>query len=214
MAGTAVNLVRTKVFVGADAETRLRELNIDSENLRQIVVDAELGRADATDYDPINWSALLAYSSRVRGFREHHCPLGWTVDRTGGVEATRSPCRKLVVITRAGDEGVGDPLAFPQPKCPTGTGTRDIAYGGLALDPDWLNSTSVGALSYAAWMLLVYRRDDEVRYELSRFSDIEKGNVLGWHERILFSEIDLTESAPPTAPPGDEEIDVPVVRKR
>ena len=212
----AVTIV-TRVFDGVEAEARLRVLGTDAESLLAVILKGEYARAEATDHDPIAAGPLDAYRYRVRGFRDHHVPLGWMVDREGGVEKTWSPCGKHVVITRAGDEGVGQRGTFPQPKRPTGSGTRGIVDGGLLLDPSWLNATSGRTPDFSTWMFLVAREGDIVRAELSWPTGItEQGDVLGWYERILLPEIDLADPDRLQAIPSDvaDVIDVPVVRKR
>jgi hypothetical protein len=162
-------MIETKMFDGPDAHARLRDLGLDVPTLREVVLQGEQARAEATEHDPINAAAWDAYRYRVRAFRDRTVPSGWTVDHDGGLEKTWSPDRKHVVITRAGDAGVGVRSACPQPKRKPGTEIRGIVEGASLLDPNWMNVTPKGAANedFATWMLLVNREGDVVRSELS-----------------------------------------------
>jgi len=215
-----MHLIRkTQLFEGADAETRLRSLGLDCRSLLTVVRVGENARAEATPHDPLNAGALDAYRYRVRAFRDRYAPDGWIVDHEGGVEKTWAPSREHVVITRAGDDGVGVRTAIPQPKSKPGTEVRSIVESAqLLLNPDWdippRHDEGDPAPEYATWILLVARRGDIVRSELSSPVGLsDDDTVLGWHERILLPEIDLGsfDSVQHVAP---IDVDVPVIRKR
>lgn len=212
--------IETKVFDGSDAATRLRELGLDLAMLREVVLQGEQARAEATHHDPINAAAWDAYRYRVRAFRDHAVPRGWTADYAGGLEKTWSPDEKHVVITRAGDEGVGLGSAFPQPKQKPGAEIRGIVESAtLPLDPNWLNARPTKlAPSHTTWILLVYNRADLVRAELSSPIGLtDEDNVLGWYERILLPDLDFgngPRSGTSESTEAADEIDVPVARKR
>lgn len=213
--------IATKVFEGATATARLRELGLDVQSLLEVVFQGEQARAEATAHDPINAAALDAYRYRVRGIRDRLVPRGWVLDRDGGVEKTWSPDRKHVIITRAGDSGVGVRGAFPQPKQKPGNEVRTIVEDAcLLLDPNWMNVVPKKRKKddFATWMLLVYQQGDEVRSELSSPTSLNDDDVvLGWHERILLPTIDLGDPGSDLSRESAEtpdEIDVPVIRKK
>ena len=167
------------------------------------------------------WNTLYRY--RVRGLRDALCPRGWSIDRTGGLEGTKSSASDHVILTRGGNEDVGLRDGFPQPRSIVGESTRGVVENGnMLFDPNWLNTPATkpaNDASYTVWLLLVYRSGDIVQAEMSwpnEFND-EDGQVKAWIERILVGHINMTD---PTARSGDEPgeppmvIDVPLPRKR
>jgi len=218
---TARTAHKTKTFEEAAAEQRLLELGLHTHRMLEVIRRGEHSRMEATPHDPINAGALDAYRYRVRAFRDLYVPDGWTVDHAGGLEKTWSPDRAYVVITKAGDEGVGICGTFPQPKRKPGNETRKVVENGtLLLDANWMNVAPKGATETSAtWMLLVYRKGDVVRSELSWLTGMnDDDSVMGWYERILLPELDLTNidltGLRSGSPDTGGAIDVPVTRKR
>lgn len=208
---------QTIIRDGHDAEQRLRELGLDLAGLQEIVRRGEYARAEATKNDPSNAAGSDAYRHRVRATRDTYGPSGWTIDRTGGLEMTRSPCGQRVVITRAGVNGVGLRGTRPQPKSTVGESTVQAIRpnGTLLLNADWLNVAPTTPAPSETWMLLVERLGDMVHSELSRPSAIENGEVPWWFERLLLPVIDLMkpENRIPSTPTAPDVIDVPVTRR-
>lgn len=209
---------KTIVHETYKAEQRLAELALSVEGLSGAVLQGEYARAEATDHDPITAEGYDAYRYRVRALRDIFCPLGWAVARDQNLETIRSPSGRCSVLTRGGDEGVGVRDAYPQPKRTIGEATAKAVRANttLLMDPNWLNAAPLDRPAFESWMLLVHRSGDNVRAELSLPSKTtdDGATVLGWVERILLPEIDLSE------PPGKksdlpvEPIDVPVTRRR
>jgi hypothetical protein len=214
-------IVQTIILEGAEADSRLSEIGLDRATLQMVVLQGEQARAEATSNDPVNAAGWDAYRYRVRAFRDEFGPAGWTVDHAGGLEKTWSPDGKHVVITRAGDAGVGIRNARPQPKRKAGAEVRGVVEGAnLLLDPNWMNVVPPPhdeSPEFATWLLLVWSNGDLVRGELSAPIGLkEDDTVLGWYERILLPEIDLsgpTDSGRKSSD-ADEVIDVPVIRKK
>ncbi|WP_438036371.1 hypothetical protein [Sorangium sp. So ce204] len=209
----------TRVFDGPDAARQLAELGLSADVLRDVILQGEYARVEATENDPLTAEGYDAYRYRVRGFRDAYCSKGWTIDRQRSLEMTRSPCGRRVVITRGGKNGVGLKGTFPQPRRSVGERTKDAVDGhNLLLDPNWFNSTTrKPADSEEIWMLLVERTGDSVRAELSLPLAIDKdGQVAGWLVRILLPAIDMLDpdAARATTPDVVEVIDPPLVRRR
>lgn len=217
----------TRIYEGYEADQRLRKLGgLTMAILVEIILKGEYARAEHTLHDPMNAGGLDAYRYRVRSIRDALCPQAWTIDRTGGVEATRSPAGDHVILTRGGNEDVGRRNGFPQPRSIVGESTRGVVAkgknGSMLFDPDWLNmpaTSPANDASFATWMLLVYRDGDVVQAEMSwpnEFND-DDGLVNGWIERILVADINMAD---PTDRSGDQPveppvvIDVPLLRKR
>lgn len=212
---------KTTIFDGPEAPRRLRALNLTLEGLGEVVRQGEYARAEATDHDPITAGGFDAYRYRVRGLRDVFCPLGWLVERDRNLEMIRSACGKRSIITRAGDNGVGLRGAHPQPKRFIGEVTANAVHANsnLLFHPDWLNVAPTTVPDHETWMLLVYRANDNdiVRSELSLPTEtVNNERVLGWAERILLPDIDLSDPTPRKSEyePEPEIIDPPVIRKR
>lgn len=222
-------LLRTRIREGDDADRRLAELGLTGGDLAEIVRRGEYARATATALDPITTDGSLAYIHRVRAKREILGPRGWEIDRSFGLEATRSPCGRWSIITRAGDHGVGVRDAHPQPKRPPGDRTtRAINGNGTGLlDPDWMNRQRAENeeadengdedVPINTWMLLVYPDvSDRIRFELSLpMARTGQRERYSWLERILLPALELGDPVDSKREPEEpEEIDVPVTRKR
>jgi len=211
---------QTVVLEGYAAERGLSKLGLTMDGLVEVVLRGESARAGATAHDPLPAAGWDAYRHRVRALRDINCPAGWTVLHDAGLEMILSPDKKRVVVTRAGEDGVGLTGTQPQPKQAVGASTARSVGANLVLDPSWFNKAPSAELKGKpeVWMLLVERTGDVVCAELSRPSGTEEdGTVSGWLVRILLPNIDLNapqkkrpvpEASPPT------EIDVPVRRKR
>ena len=213
----------TRIYEGPEAERRLLELGLSMQAVEEVILKGEYARAEHTLHDPVNAGGLDAYRYRVRGLRDALCPLGWTIDRTGGLEGTKSPAGDHVILTRGGNEDVGHRDGFPQPRSIVGESTRGVVENGnMMFDPNWLNTPATrpaNDASFTTWMLLVYRSGDIVQAEMSwpnEFND-EDGQVKAWVERILVPTINMADptersSDQPGEPPVF--IDVPLPRKR
>jgi hypothetical protein len=217
---THPQFVETIIHEGANAELRLAELRLSEAGLVEVVKQGEYARNESTNHDPVTAGGFDAYRYRIRGLRDTFCrqPYGWTPGREQNLELLCSPCGRRAIITKPGDEGVGDPTAHPQPKRELGDVSAEAvaANTSLWLDPNWANvGTTTAPQRRETWILLVRRSGDIVRAELSLASGEQNGRVLAWLERILLSETDLSS-------PGNvlvsvdapEEIDVPVARRR
>jgi len=214
---------KTKLSEGPDAESRLRELDLDLEGLVSVVRQGEYARMEATDNDPQNAAGTDAYRYRVRGLRDVYRPTGkWDKGVDSGLELLVSVDGKRRVVTRGGDAGVGRRDAVPQPKQQVGESTVRAAHVNSQLSLFELfgvTDAGVDAPEIETWMLLVYRTGDTVRAELSLPSGIDKDDrALGWIERIILPDLDLSDSpAKSEGESGDgepEPIHVPVTRKR
>ena len=216
---------KTLLVEGHASEARILELQLTLAGVMSVVKKGEYARMEATDNDPLNAAGTDAYRYRVRGLRDTFCPTGkWRKQVDGGLEKLQSVDGRRCIITRAGDEGVGNARICPQPKQEVGGTTVRAAKANatLALDPNWFNVDPPSPKQpelVETWMLMVHREGDIVRSELSRFSKLDgDGRALGWIERILLPELNLSNTSlasaedPQDATPA--EIDVPVARKR
>jgi hypothetical protein len=214
--------VKTIIVRGLSVQARLTALGLDLRSLDRAIRAGELARDNATDHDPKVAAGWDAYRMRVRTLRDELVPRGWKKATQFGVELVCSPDGSCTVITRGGDSGVGDDKMFsqpdPQPKRKLGDGARGAITASLALNPDWLNVEAEDQTRTSdMWMLLVHRDKDCVRAELSLPTGVTAdGDVLGWRERIILPEIDLSNE--PVGGRPVEELndadDVRVTRKR
>ncbi len=210
-------ILETRIFEGLQAEQQLREIGLDLPGIMTVVLKGEYARAEVTSNDPLTFEGLQPYGYRVRGLRDTYCP-PWTLDRINGLEAIRSACGRRVVITRGGDKGVGIRSAFPHPKRNVGEAATEALSinANLFLDPNWLNVEQKAPSECETWMLLVYRERDVVRSELSLPYEAKNGRILAWIDRIILTQLDLTD--PTASKKGDDMepiiVEVPVARKQ
>ena len=216
-----LRVVKTVVYEGIAAEQRLKQLGLDAEGFALSVEKGEYARAEATDNDPLGAAGYDAYRYRIRALREYFCPRGWHKHVEDGLEMIVADEGARAVITRAGDSGVGDSKAFPQPQRAVGESTESaVNTGKLAFDPSWFNKpTEATKKEMDVYMLLVHRSGDIVKSELSLPTKVdERGRVEGWEERIILSVLDLNsepeKGTVPNQPTPSETIDVPVIRKK
>jgi len=209
---------KTTQHVGRFAEGRLAELDLHLRGIQDAIRSGEYARMEATDHDPQNAAGLDAYRYRVRALRDTFCPGGrWVKRVAGGLELLLSKDGRRGIITRAGDDGVGLANCCPQPKQQIGETTVRAANANatLALNPDWFNVGSKDRPEIETWMLLVTRRGDTARAELSLPTGLdEEGRALAWLERILLPDMDFSAEPLGAENDGLVEIDVPVARKR
>lgn len=199
-------------------EQRLINLGLDLPGLTEVVLRGEQARALCVPNDPLISPGFDAWRYRVRALRDIYIPRGWDKANIGGLELLHSVDRRMRVITRAGDQGVGIVDAFPQPKReivgPTTAAVID-ENATLFLDPNWMNVCANDTdCSYRTWMLLVYSESLLARAELSLPSAVKDGRVQGWEERIILGDLNLAE---PLVDSGATDlpvvVDVPVIRK-
>lgn len=193
-----------EVFEADAAQARLVEMGLDGQSLREVVLRGEYARADATAYDPATSAGTRAYEARVRALREIYIPQGWQLKREGGLELTASPDGARAIITRSGDDAVGDPNGDPRPTQTVGETTSKAARNNAQL---WIPALLLDVArdtpqavpeARETWMLLVNRRGDLVRAELSLPAATKDGEAFTWIERIMLPEVDLND------PNGDE----------
>ena len=202
----------------SDVEQRLIELGLDLPGLLEVILRGEQARAQCVPNDPQISPGFDAWRYRVRALRDIYLPRGWDKANVGGLEILYSVERRIRIITRAGDQGVGIIDAFPQPKRElVGPLTAAVIdeNATLYLDPDWMNvaANDVDG-SYQTWMLLVYAESQLVRAELSLPSAVKEGRVQGWKERLLLGEMNVAE--PPVGSESSDSavvVDVPVFQK-
>lgn len=210
----------TSIYEGPSARQRLRSLWLDPEGLADVIRRGERARAEETDYDAQTYGGNVAYYARVRALRETYCPRSWTPLVLNGLELIQSADKKIGIITRSGDSGVGDKFALkPQPSGKVGGGAAVVVGQNPRLfAAEWFASSKRGERpKFEVWMLLVNYSEAVVKAELSLPTAIDDEKVDDWIERILLPDFDPNDPEGNQSPGddlGDLSIDVPVTRKK
>jgi hypothetical protein len=203
-----------------DVRSRLAELGLEEEPLKDAVRRGQLAFLNCTPNHPPPFPGMSAWAETVSALREYVIPLGWyrsnennyalSVDSTGGT----------AIAVATGDDGTGRPDGTPSTNAHKGPSTLEaITVNQLQFSfMDERPSLARGASSRpknhrATWILLIRRASNEVRCELSLPISIgEDGHIDAWRERILLSSIpldgDLAEAVPTPPPLPDIRIDV------
>ena len=195
----------------AEARSRLRELGLSIESLRDALEYGFSYRADCTGHDPI--PGMMMWEKTVRGLRDQLVPQGWKVDNRRNLPQTVNPADDLAIVVRAGNDETGNPVGHPRPLCEQGPATRGLLID--ATQPPLFNLAVEESSSprRRIWILLYRcgRRWSDLRAELSQPYPDADGEVGGWHQRIILpleNDDDLGGALEPLAP-----IDVPVRMK-
>jgi hypothetical protein len=207
--------VETAISKGINARVRLRQLGLTHDGIVEVIRRGERARAEATAFDPITAPGQNAYQVRVRAMREIFVPMGFQLRRVNGLEMISSQDGTFSMITRAGDAGVGNEFADPQPKGDVGDGAALTvgSSGALLFDPKWFGPVKAERPIAQTWMLLVYAEGEIVRAELSLPISIAAKSVSGWFDRVIIDIDALGGGEDESSGSGEDDVEVSVVRK-
>lgn len=208
----------------ADVDSRLAELGLVTELVRQPVMQGMLARSECTPNDPPLTAGFITWSRTVRCLRESLIPQPYRWERSdeGSYSLVVSPDGKLAIAVATGDENTGNPDITPLTKSPKGPNTQKAIEvnqcQGLLFDV--LTELEVLENVHSdrvTWILLQHydQARKEVRFELS-LPNSYSGKVDGWSERIIFGAIPLDPALDIPVPvfPSLPDIDVPLRRRQ
>lgn len=197
------------VHEGALAQTRLADLGLTYEIIRDAILAGELARSSCTANDPPTIPGTLAWGRTTRRFREDTVLLGWRASEADHLSTCVDPTGTIAVAVTMGDQGTGNPQADPRTKHPKGPATaaaieRNNQQLGL-FDAHEPGPTEKPEPSRAVtWLLLIARGEMEIRCELSLPGQIGvDGRIEFWTERIMLNAVPIE----PT--PNFEKLDEP-----
>ncbi len=214
----------TKIYEHGNARTRLKELGLDADQLRNVALEGHSYRQEATDNHPPTHGGTVAYGTMVRALRDHLIPQGWLKSNEHNFCVTRNPKTNIAIVVAAGDGDTGlagDPVNTRRSK---GLMAHEAVASNVVqmtlFDGDWLKNVVgekpqrdvVFLPTTRAWKTYYFlhfydRAGDELRSELSMPVSVDaQGRLSGWAERIIMSPIDLSDNpvlradVPPSAP--------------
>jgi len=195
-----------KVYASPEeVPSRLAELGLRQEILREAVQRRQAARASCTQNHPAPFPGISAWAETVAALRELLRPDGWTRLDSGNLPLTVDPANRVSLIVSTGDENTGTEIS-PCTRSSKGPRTENaVTVNALQMDlfdvrlrPEDLDDSS-GKMTF----LLLFHHDakaNEVRCELSRpITMNDEGQVNGWAERIIL----------PSSPFGGDMVKVP-----
>lgn len=205
-----------------NVHTRLAELGLEEEPLRDVVRRGYLAYITCTANHPRLIPSIWAWGETVRALREYVLPIGWRRSDENNYSLVIDPTGRVAVAVATGDEGTGAPAAFPSTKAPKGQSTLDAITANrlqlsLFMEPESVapadSPDDLGA-ERVTWLLLIYRSANEVRCELSLPSSMGvDGRIDGWRERILLGSVPLDGDLVEVVPPASPDITIDVKRR-
>lgn len=170
---------------------RLGELDLTTDELREICLQGYGLWADHTDFDPPSIANTNLWGRATRVLREKTVLRGWQWDNKDQQPRTVHPSGRLAVVVSTGDEETGLRHGQPSTKNPKGDATaRKVASNQAQLDFPDLPADAASEERCISWFLLIYVDTDEIRAELSLPDEISaSGFVKSWAERIILSSI-------------------------
>jgi len=187
------------VFQQEAATTRLSELGLTEETLREAVLAGELARSSCSANDPSALPGLLAWGRTTRAMRERLIPFGWRRSEDGKLSTVIDPSGTIAIAVTTGDQGTGQVYATPRTKYPKGPATvAAVQQNRRQLDMFETRASSEDSPRplLVTWLLLLARSGNQIHWELSLPGYIgEDERVETWAERIVFAPIS-TEPTP------------------
>lgn len=209
------NLVHSEA---AAVSSRLDELGLTENSLREAVNQAHLHRVRLTPHHPRIFAGLVMWGQCVASLRDQLRPLGWYRPEVGNYELTTNDERGLAIAVASGDEATGNPEAHPSNRSPKGRNTVEAVEVNRQLDmfAELIPESKDEADDHETWVLLHYTDSfrKEIRLELSRPSDIgSDGKIREWSERIILVAIPYDDDLIEMLPPNGADVDIEVRRK-
>jgi hypothetical protein len=203
-----------------DVRSRLYELGLEEEPLKEAVGRGQLAFLNCTPNHPPPFPGMSAWAETVSALREYVIPLGWYRSNDNNYALSINPTGEMAIAVATGDDGTGRADATPSTNARKGPSTLEaitvnqLQFSFMNERPAPAREATSGQNNHrATWILLIRRASKEVRCELSLPISIgEDGHIDGWRERILLGSIpldgDLAEAVPSSPPLPDIRIDV------
>lgn len=203
--------------------TRLVELGLDEETLKQSIRAGLAQWADCTPHHPPSYPGLSAWGESVKTLRDGLAPHGWIASNEANLPFTVNAAGTVALAVATGDEATGKVGESPCTKSSKGPRTAHAVAENAAqlrlfpveVKPEAL--TSIGGNGRRVTWLLLFYRDElnlEVRSELSRPTSMDENQrVAGWVERIILEPIGFDVNPSIAATPEGTEIDIQIRRR-
>lgn len=206
----------------AAASSRLNELGVSQDILRQALEYGLQYAFSVTLHDPTGEEGSLMWIKTVRGLRDGLVPQGWKPDSAKNYQTTIHPSGTHAIAVAGGNANTGIGDKHPTTKRDRGQATRDAVDANSQLDMADLEETFPRSLRpltvprLHTWLLLHYidRTAQEVRSELSLPLEMtDDGFVSSWQERVILSSVPFSPDAVPTDDTDEPDIDIDIKRK-
>lgn len=213
--------VRTELW---EVVSRLNELGLKVGLLQDAVRRGYVASASCTENHPPLVRGILGWGEVVCALREYLIPLNWSASDESNYSVVINPTGRIAIAVATGDEGTGNPKAFPSTKSLKGPNTAAaVTLNQQQLTLDLFDNTArlrvaeprpEPAEGRKTYLLLVYRGENELRCELSLPDQItEEGRVNGWSERIILDPISLDGEPLELTPSPQPDLDIDVKRR-
>jgi hypothetical protein len=198
---------KLKVYsVPEDVNSRLAELGLKTEILREALQRGFAAWASCTSNHPSNYGGISAWANSVGALRELLHSEGWTRQDDGNLPVTVDAAGRVSIVVSTGDEYTGLTDLTPSTRSSKGPRTVNVVEGNaqqmtlfdLRSRPKIVKQSAESL----TWILLFHRdkASNEVRCELSCPVNMnEDGQIDAWAERIIL----------PSIPFGGENVEVP-----
>ena len=204
----------------AEVQTRLYQLfGVTKDELVRVAHAVLMARNEAVSVDPMNARGQLMCIRGTREIRSVFMRKGWTIDRTGNIEATCSAERGIKVIYQNSDSAA-DPKREPRAISGKGPAAVRMVEEGQMYFPEWeerrqrQREETRKLETAAAWFFCASVDGEEIMCELSCPRAVEGDQFKGFHERIFiigageWGGFDLSKFEP-----EGQDFDVAVTRK-
>jgi hypothetical protein len=208
-----------KVYAGlAESTSRLHELDVTPDVLRDAVRWGMGYAFECTQYDPASLPGTLAWGRTVRGLRERLVPQGWKPDNERNYPTVIHQDQMHAIGTASGDAHTGRADRTPATRTEKGPATRKAiaetqrSFWEVAKE---FPRPRVGA-GMQTWLLLYYFDElaQEIRAELSLPAEMDdNGYVRKWRERVILPSIPVEREPMVMDDAPAEPIEVKVERR-
>jgi hypothetical protein len=188
------------VFTGSAAASRLADLGMEAEALRDVVRRSFHAYISCSPNHPPFVRGIWAWGEAVRALREYVLPKGLRRSDENNYSVVIDDARHIAILVATGDVATGVAEVSPTTRAVKGILTLLAVVANQAQ----LNLFSEADLPQAhqnfgaseekddltTWVLLIHRAGNEVRCELSLPSSMgTDGRIDAWHERIVLEAV-------------------------
>lgn len=212
--------MQTKIHAESEKKKRLTQLDLVEDDLLDAITHGENRASGAGEFHPVGFSGTLLWGECCGAVRELLAARGWVLQNPKGLPVIVHPSGSHRVVVVTGDVCTG--TGHGRPKRKRGPETAKAVIGNMVQ----LNLFQFSGVAFpitlrpgrsatVTWFLLVHRAEHEIRSELSLPAFVrEDGMVTEFVERIPLRTLSVGPNVDPTPYGTDDEVDVPVRRKK
>jgi hypothetical protein len=215
--------VEESVFSAGAAASRLANLGLEAEPLREVVRRSFHAYISCSPNHPPLVRGIWAWGEAVRALREYTLPKGLRRSDENNYSVVIDDERSIAIAVATGDVATGIPELSPTTRAVKGILTLLAVVANRAqlslfseadLPPVTQDTGKEQRENVVTWLLLIYRAGNEVRCELSLPSSMgTDGRIDAWHERIILDAVPVDGTQMDIVVPEGPDIDVDVQRR-